>query len=890
MRKLRMLWARVIGQASQRREDEAFDEEIREHIALLEKRYRTQGMSAQEAARAARRQFGNVTMLKERQRGQRGILSPGEWWRDVRFGARMLAKRRVSSAAVVLALALGIGLNSAVFTFVNALLLRPPQGVSATNMLVEVFLHNPKGSGVQSYEPFNYPDYAYYRDHSKSLEGLMAFDGDGTEAIWNHAGTGEIIHGQLASGNLFQLVRVNAVAGRALSVDDDRIEAPRPVVMLSYPFWKQKLGGDPAVVGKTLLLNGAEFTVAGVAPAGFAGLMVGNGPDFWAPLTTLRLFNHGDHDWLTDRHSNWLMVAGKMRNSGDRNSVQAEMHVLARQVYAEQKSKGDLQDAMVYPLTLVPGPFRGYVGAFKGGLLAVFAIVLLIACTNAASLLLARATGRAREMATRSALGAGRARLMRQMLVESLMLAGIAGAAGVAIAWMTSRLLLELKPADIPITLSIPMDWRVGLFTVALSLATGVVFGLAPALRAGAVEASRVLKEESQTGGRKKARIRNALVVAQMAMCVVLLAGAALCVRSLMNANAIDVGFDTHHIALARLDPGSLGYTPEKMKEFYTRLLERVERLPGVVSASYTAFLPLGTSVSSGGVGKQLGKGMDPSAIRANFYRVEPRFFRTMGMPLLRGRDLTQKEADSDKPDAVVINETLARFLWPGEDPVGKRVALQGQQEMSQVVGVVKNGKYRTLGEGPLPVVFRGGIPAGRTLLVRTAGDSSTLLSEVSREVPIVDPLMAATGVRTIEEYMALPLFPARTVGWLLGVSGILAVVMTAIGLFGVIAFMVSQRTHEIGVRMALGARRGDVLKMVMTHGLRMTGIGLGIGMCAAFGASRLLAPVLYGIGANDPATLAAVALALASIALTACYLPARKAMSVDPSVALRYE
>jgi predicted permease len=488
-------------------------------------------------------------------------------------------------------------------------------------------------------------------------------------------------------------------------------------------------------------------------------------------------------------------------------------------------------------------------------------------------------------MATRAALGAGRARLVRQMLVESLMLAAAAGAAGVAIAWATSRLLMDLKPANIPITLAIPLDWRVVLFTAAVSVTTGVVFGLVPALRASAVE---VLKEESQSGGLKRSRMRSALVVAQMATCVVLLAGAALCVRSLMNANAIDPGLDTHHIALAMLDPGSLGYTPEKINNFYTRLLERVERLPGVTSASYAQFLPLGPARSGTSVGKQLGK--DPSAMRVGLYRVEPGFFRTMGIPLLRGRDLTRKEADSEMPGAVVINETLARRLWPGEDPIGKRLAMDGEKTMSEVVGVVKNGKYHSLGEGPVAVVFRGTLPPARTLVVRTAGDSRGLLDEVQREVPIVDPLMAATQVQTIENYMALPLFPARTTGWLLGVSGVLAVVMTAIGLFGVIAYMVSQRTHEIGVRMALGARRSDVLKMVMSQGLRLTAIGLGIGLCVAFGAARLLSPLLYGIGANDPATMAAVVIGLTAIALTACYLPARKAMNVDPTVALRYE
>jgi predicted permease len=368
----------------------------------------------------------------------------------------------------------------------------------------------------------------------------------------------------------------------------------------------------------------------------------------------------------------------------------------------------------------------------------------------------------------------------------------------------------------------------------------------------------------------------------------VLLAGASLCVRSLMNANAIDPGFDTRHIALADLDPGSLGYAPEKVKDFYARLLGRVQRLPGVTSASYAAFLPLGTSRQVTTAGKLLGS--DPNAVPADVFRMEPGLLKTMGIPLRRGRDLTDEEADGDKPDAVVINEYLARRLWPGEDPLGKHLMLRGEKTPSEVVGVVKNGKYRTLGEGPVGAVFRGTLPPARTLVVRTAGDERAVLNEVRREVPAVDPLMTTTMVQTIGDFMALPLFPARATGWLLGVSGILAVVMTTIGLFGVIAYVVSQRTHEIGVRMALGARRADVLKLVMGQGLRLTGFGLAIGLCIALGAVRLLAPLLYGIGANDPATMAAVAAGLAAIALTACYLPARKAMRVDPSVALRYE
>jgi predicted permease len=313
-----------------------------------------------------------------------------------------------------------------------------------------------------------------------------------------------------------------------------------------------------------------------------------------------------------------------------------------------------------------------------------------------------------------------------------------------------------------------------------------------------------------------------------------------------------------------------------------------VQHLPGVTSASYVQFLPLGTARSDTSVSRELGAHQSETMV--GLYRMSPGFFRTMGIPLVRGRDLTSQEAESDKPDAVVINEALARRLWPGEDPVGKRLAMRDDKTLSEVVGVVKNGKYHTLGEPALPVVFRGSPPPARILVARTSGDDRLLLDEIRREVPIVDPLMAATDVQTIEQHMALPLFPARTVGWLLGTSGMLAVVMTAIGLFGVIAYMVSQRTHEIGVRMALGARRRDILKLVLGQGVRLILVGLAIGLCAAFGATRLLSPLLYGIGANDPVTMFIVAMGLTAVALLACYLPARRAMQVEPSDALRYE
>jgi predicted permease len=867
--------------------EQPFDTEIQEHLDLLAERFCAQGMNQADAARAARRQFGNITQLKENRRGQQSFLQPVEWWRDVRFGFRMLRKQPGTNLAVIVALALGIGMNGAVFSFVNALLLRPVQAVESPRGLAEVWLHDHAASGIQSYLPFDYPDYVYFRDHTRSLTGLMAFGGDGEDVIWNRAGAGHIIEGQFVSGNLFALAGVSPVLGRAISPDDDQVNSPRSVIVLSNAFWKTQLASDPAIVGKQLVLNGAAYTVIGVAPAGFSGLMVGNAADFWTPIANIIALKH-DKDRLSNSETYWLIVAGRKKSNVPLAQVQTEMHLLAGQLAKHHPENHNPLDSLIFPATLVPGPFRGYVAAFTGLLLAVFLLVLLIACTNAASLLLARSVSRSREMAIRSALGARRSRLLRQLLIESLMLSSIAGVAAVAIASVGVRLLLMLRPSNLPVTIEVPLDWRVLLFTLAVSVGTGLVFGIVPALRAANTDPAPVLKEETKSAGPRKSRLRTVLLIGEIATCVVLLSAAALCVRSLMHASAIDPGFDTHHVAIATLDPGSLGYSPEKVGAFYGRLLDRVRALPGVTSASYADHLPLGTSRSQ--ISAQLTPGKDPGQIRVDQFRVEPGYFKTMNIPVLSGRDFTQKESDDAKAGAVVVNQSLTQRLWPGQNPIGKRLYLRDDKTPSEVIGVVKDGKYRTLGESPLAVVYRGVLPEQRTIIIRTSGDPRPLIDEIRRQVQMVDPLMAATDLQTMQDFMALPMFPARTSGLLLGFSGILALLLTTIGLFGVIAYIVSQRTHEIGVRIALGARRADVLKLVMRQGLQWAVIGLVIGLAGACFATRLLSPVLYGIGANDPLTLASVCIGLGIVIMLACYIPARRAMQIDPASALRYE
>ena len=863
-------------------------DEIQAHLEEKIEELVARGMPRTEAAAAARREFGNVALTKEDSREVWRWPSIENLLADVGYGLRMLRKTPGSTAAVVMALALGIGMNTTVFSFVNALLLRPPRRVEAPNKLVELWLHNRVASGIQGYLPLTYPDYVYYRDHNQSFTGMLAFDGDPLSVIWNRFGEGQVVQGQLVSGNFFSLLGVNAFLGRTFLPEDDQTGN---LVVLGHSFWQQRLGSDPQVVGKSLLLNGTNFNVIGVAPSGFAGLLVAIEPDFWAPATMIEQVTR-DSGRLSSRQANWLLAVGRLKPGVDATRARAEMNRLSRVIEQDHPDTNKNLDATLFPAALVPGPYRGYVGAFTGLLMAVFALVLLIACVNAVSLLLARATGRAREMAIRSALGAGRGRLIRQMLVESTLLAGLAGSAGLVLAYWTAPLLLALKPASLPLTLRIPLDWRVLAFTASVSLFTGVAFGLTPALRSAKTQVAPILKDEAQSASYQKSRLRSFLMIGEIATCVVLLVGATLCVRSLVNASSIDPGFDTQQVAVLTLDPGSLGYSEAQVRGFYEQLSQHIGALPGVFSTSFVNHLPLGSASEQSSAIEGNRSAAGQNGVPVDVLRVAPGYFETMGIPLLRGRDFIPEESKPSNQasiGAAIINDAMAQKLWPNQDPVGRRMRL-GEDTGLEIIGVVKTGKYRTLGEEPIPLVYLPRLPSRRTLVVHTSGDPTALLDTIRREIQTVDPNIAATDLETMQQYMTLPLFPARTTGLLLGASGILALLLTCIGLFGVISYIVSQRTHEIGVRMALGARRADVLKLVFGHGFAVTSIGLAIGLAASFGVTRFLSSLLYGIRPNDPVTLLGVSLGLALVALLACYLPARRAMRVDPMVALRYE
>jgi len=702
-----------------------------------------------------------------------------------------------------------------------------------------------------------------------------------------------LIMGQLVSGNFFSVLGVKPILGRAFLPEEDQVPLRNPVVVLNHKFWQQRLGSDLGVIGKTLIFNGHSFNVVGVAPAHFDGIEAISEPDFWTPIMMQRQIAP-EMDLLANRTGYWLFVAGRPKPGITPEQVQADLSVLEKQLAQAFPNTNKGWDAAVVPVTGLPPDFRGFAGPLMAILMTVVGLVLLIACANLANLLLARASRRTREMAIRSALGAGRGRIIRQMLTESAMLSLAAGVVALGLSVLAGPLLLRLKPPMLSfVTIQLPVDWRVLAFTLAVSLLAGFAFGVAPALRSSRVDVVSRLKDET-AGSPGRSRLLSVLVTGQVAVCAVLLIGAGLCLRSLMSAGSADPGFRVNNRLVVTLDLDILGYSETSGRAFYNQLVDSLEGLPGVQSASIANHLPLGfanmaTSVTVDGYQPPPGRPGFP----VGFVGVGPGYFRTMGIPFLHGREFTRQDNDTS-PGVAIINQAMAQRYWPGQSPVGKQIGLAyGKQKRLEIVGVVATGKYRSLQEEDQPFMFRPFsqvYEAQAAVVVQTAGDPRRMLAPVEHAIHAVDPNLPVLDEETLAQYMSIPLFLPRFIGILLGVFAVLALLLAALGLLGVVAHYVGLRTREIGVRMALGAEPKVVLELVVKQGMRLSLAGVLFGLVAALGVSRVLSGMLFGIRPTDPITYIGVALLLTTTMLLACYLPARRATKVDPMVALRHE
>ena len=872
--------------------DEERKRELEDYLARETEQNVAQGMTAEEARRAAHVKLGSARRIREEIYEMNGIGWLETLWQDVRYAGRMLRKSPGFTAVAVLTLALGIGANATIFTFINELLLRPPAGVAESGKLLSVWNRLPDGHEMQ----FSYPDYIYFRDHNQVFSNLVAYSSDPEQTSWTQNGQSSLIYVRMVTANYFPTLGVGPMIGRGLLPEEDTNPGNNPVVILSYKFWQERLGGMPGILGKTLTLNNRAFTVVGIAPRDFGDIRPGFETDAWAPLSMQSVLSPG-WDLLNDREGYWIFVVGRLKPNVTLTQAQANLSVVAKQLgreFPETDRKG--WGAAASANTGIDPEGLTYVQIFAALLMVLVGMVLLIACANTASLLLARASGRWREMTIRAALGAKRSRILRLVLTESVLLALMAGGVGILLSVWGATLILALKPPMLSfLNFNLPVDWRVLGFTLVISIFTGLLFGLAPALHCSKIDIAARLKEES-LGGQSKSRFRNALVIGQVAVCLVLVIGASLCVRSLMNARSIDPGFAVQNRLEADLNLKILGYSEARGMNFYSQLLERVRALPGVKSASVTDYLPLG--FESTGQGIQI-EGRPPEAnkgLGAGAMSVGPDYFRTMGIPVLEGREFTERD-NKGAPSVVIVNEELARRYFPGEDAIGKRISTRKDANKnpiwSEIIGIVKTGKYRSLRESPQRFVYHPffqDFDSRATLLVEATGDPRPQIPAVRRVIQSLDAATPITTAQTMSDYMKVPLFPARFTGVLLAAFGGLALALAMVGLYGVIAYSVAQRTREIGIRVALGANRRDVLRLVVGQGLKLTLIGAAIGIGAAFAVTRMIQSLLYGVSASDPATFAAATILLVVVACLACYLPARSAARVDPMVALRYE
>ncbi len=807
---------------------------------------------------------------------------------DIRYSIRSLLKSPGLTAAAILSLGLGIGANTTIFTWVQAVLFRPiPMAADAGSIRIAA-MENREGQS----RSWSYPNFEDFRSRATLVDAIAQDDQTFSIAVDQ---TAERAWGGLVTGNFFDVMGVRAAAGRLITPQDDVTPGNHPVAVISYAYWQRRFRGDPAIVGRAVTINNTPMTIIGVAPEGFIGSFFGIASAAWVPMTMQKEMMGGDR--RTQRGNGWLQALVRLKPGVSQAQAQAEAASIMAQLEREHPQVNDGRRLRIVPTWEAPFGAATVLTPVLAVLSVLVALVLVIACANVANLLLSKAVGRRREIAVRLSLGASRTRLVRQLLIESLMLALVAGTAGVVMAYWTMDVIMAfVPPVDLPLDLGLRIDGTTLMFAFAVSAFTGVLFGLAPALQASSPQTITALKEEgrSGSGGRVSGRLRSALVVSQVAVCLILLVGAALFLRSFIAAQTLSPGFDAARVVTASMDMFPSGYTGERYRDFQRRLLESVRALPGVESAAFASRIPLGFGGSSS-TGVQI-DGYQPRAdeeVVITYSTVGPGYFDTMGVPLRAGREYDHTDTASSLR-TLVINEAMARRYWPEGDALGKIVRFG--TNASEVIGIVADTKYNSINERPLPQLF---LPMARTevstlrLFVRTGGDPAAFVADIRNAVGSLDPNLPVYDARTLNEHMQVAVFAQRMAANLLGAMGVLALLLAAIGLYGVMAYAVSQRTQEMGIRLALGASPNALLNMIVGQGMKMTMVGLTIGLAvavAAFGSIGAVRTLLPGISPLDPLTFIAVPAILAAVAFLTTWIPARRAGKVDPLVALRVD
>jgi predicted permease len=811
------------------------------------------------------------------------------FWQDVRYSLRMIAKAPGYAAIAILTLALGIGANTTIFSWINSTLLNPIPGLASPNEVVALSL----GRGTDNPFPFTYPDFESMRDGQQSFVGITAAN----IAPMSLTGKGkpERVWGMVASANYFDLLGVRPILGRGFLPEEDNKPGGAPVAVISYRLWQTHFGANPDVVGQTLEINQHPYTIVGVTPAVFQGSQTGLRSEIWIPIMMEeQLMPQGD--LIHDHHYFWLTALGRLKPGVRPEQAQEEMTLrLKREAknYPEEHKGHD--SVSVYPLWRNPFGANQFLSTLLPMLMTIAGLVLLLACANVANLMLVRSVARRREIAIRLSLGANRWRLVRQLLVESLILALAGGLVAFAITFWTAGTFMKFIPkTDFPISLGMRVDHTVLLATMVISVLTGVIFGILPALRASGEAPIAVLKEDtgSASGGMRKARLASALVVAQISLSLLLLICAGLFIRSFMSAQQINPGFNPHNVLIATYDLFTGGYSEARGVEFDRQLVAKLEAQPGIQSVALSSRVPLGfgggsTAVNPEGYVSQANESMETQVAI-----VTPNYFQTLQIPLVKGRDFTPQDTKSSQR-VVIVSETFVNRYWPNQEALGKQLNSDLTHEWFTVVGVARDSKVNGLNEKPTPFLYLPQYQVYRAtmiVLARTNGDPLAAGKTVEKTIHELSADLVVFDITSLELREQIASFGQRVAGTFVGAFGLLALVLAAVGIYGVTSYTTRQRTHEIGIRMTLGASKRDVLRLVLGHGLRLTLIGVILGLTASFALTRFLTSLLLGVTSTDALTFSSVALLLCAVALVACFIPARRAMRVDPMVALRYE
>jgi predicted permease len=898
--------------------DRELDEELAAYLEMEAAEKMRQGVSRKDALREVRLERGSLEVTKE-------IVRSGGWeffvetcWHDVLFGLRMLAKSPGFTATAVLTLVLGIGANTSIFSLLNAVMLQsipvrhPEQLVVLRWSVRELPEESNIGTGsygdclwvpgVHQSCSFSYPMYKAILARTNVFSSVLVMAGAGQLDLSGN-GPADLVGGELVSGNYFDTLGVPSALGRTLAPSDDQPGAT-PVIVLSSAYWQRAFGSAPDAVGKTIRLNGAPFTIVGVIDPGFTRLTPGKSHDLWVPLSQAASLEPSWNDQrrtIDDATNWWLAIIGRLKPGGTMAQAQAATNLVFRNEMLHG-AKPLLKEIDEPQLALLPAQkglvgFRQFYDKPIYILTVAAGIVLLIACANIAALLLARATAREKEMAVRLALGAGRARIIRQLLTESLLLSSAGAALGIVLADWSAQALAAFISKNAYSTLFIDTrpDARILVFTLGIALLTGILFGIAPAFRGSRIDVGPALKESAASSDATRVSGRHfglgsALIVAQVALSVVVLTGAGLLVRTLANLRNIDPGFDTHNVLLFGVNPKLTGYGNDRIQTLYSELQTRLASMPGVISASYSSDTLLSAGQWTSGI--HIEGQPEKTTVETDMLAVGPSFFETMRLPLLNGRTFAASDLRSTQAVAIV-NQTFVRRFLEGRNPIGLRLGgttPSGNKVEREIVGVVADAKYDDLRKPLEPTAYIPLQEGEAYFALRTSTKPEALIPEVRRIVGAVDDNLPLFDMRTQTQTIDRLLFNERLVAKLSSLFGALALILACVGLYGLLSYEVARRTREIGIRTALGAQRREIFRLVLFQGLILAMVGALVGIGAAIGVTRYLGSLLYGIRATDPATFVIIAFLLIAVALLACYIPSRRATRVDPLVALRYE